>query len=178
MTSLIKQLAHDATEPFERLGVQLLRRGAPLVVAVSCLVVSAVFLTAALNNFLQELIGSQLATLSVGGIYLCAAAVSFIFSATGRQKSPVSEQDSPRTFQMRTEAAQPPAPTEGVSAFSQQIEGIVAPMLGVLHDAGLERERAALLAAAAIAKELKPVTCVAFALVTGFVVGQRLHKRR
>jgi hypothetical protein len=178
MTSLIKQLAHDATEPFERLGVQLLRRGAPLVVAVSCLGVSLVFLTAALNNFLQELMGPQLATLSVGGIYLCAAAIAFICSATGRQKSSLPEQDSPRPFPIRPEVAQPPSPPQGVSAFSQQIEGIVAPMLGVLHDAGLERERAALLAGAAIAKELKPVACVAFAVITGFVVGRRLHKRQ
>jgi hypothetical protein len=46
-----------------------------------------------------------------------------------------------------------------------------------LHDAGLERERATLLAGAAVFKELKPLTGVAFAIVTGFIVGRSFQAR-
>jgi hypothetical protein len=41
--------------------------------------------------------------------------------------------------------------------------------------AGLERERATLLAGAAVVKELKPLTGMAFAIVTWAVASGRLH---
>jgi hypothetical protein len=48
MTSLIKRMADEAAEPFERAGAQLFRKSALVFIGVSCLVVSLVFFTAAL----------------------------------------------------------------------------------------------------------------------------------
>jgi hypothetical protein len=70
------------------------------------------------------------------------------------------------------------SPSVGAVAFSRQIDGIVAPIDDVLRSAGLERERATLLAGAAIAKELKPLTSVAFALLAGFFVGRNMRARQ
>jgi hypothetical protein len=70
------------------------------------------------------------------------------------------------------------SPSIESAEFSKQIDGIVAPIDDVLRSSGLERERATLLAGAAIAKELKPLTSVAFALVAGFVVGRNMRARQ
>jgi hypothetical protein len=70
------------------------------------------------------------------------------------------------------------SPSVEAVGFSRQIDGIVAPIDDVLRSAGLERERATLLAGAAIAKELKPLTSVAFALVAGFIVGRNMRARQ
>ena len=70
------------------------------------------------------------------------------------------------------------SPSIESAEFSKQIDGIVAPIDDVLRSSGLERERATLLAGAAIAKELKPLTSVAFALVAGFIVGRNMRARQ
>jgi hypothetical protein len=59
MSTVIKGLARDASEPFERLGVRILRQGALFVFGLSGLLVSLVFLTIALNDFLQTRAGSE-----------------------------------------------------------------------------------------------------------------------
>jgi hypothetical protein len=177
MTSVIKRLADDAAEPFERLGTQLLRRGASLIVGIACLVVSLVFLTAALNNFLQNVVGPEIATLCVGGIYLCAAILLFIFAAIGLQESSVSNQENPHPLPITSKVEQPPSQPQGESEFTRQIDGIIAPVLNVLRDAGLERERAMLVAGSAITKELTPLTGVVFAVVAGFLLGRGLRTR-
>ena len=91
--------------------------------------------------------------------------------------TPDSGQETPvsRVEAMGEERA--PMQSNAPSDFTRQIDGVVEPILGVLHDAGLRRERAALVAGAAIAKELKPLTGVAFALVTGFILGRKLLER-
>lgn len=178
MSSLVNGLARDAAEPFERLGARFLRQGALFIFGLSCLLVSLVFLTIALNDFLQARAGTEIAALSIGGAYLSLAFISLVVVGVGLRETPDSGQET--TVASRVEAAgEEMAPTQSnaPSEFTRQIDGIVEPILGVLHDAGLGRERAALLAGAAIAKELKPLTGVAFALVTGFILGRKLHER-
>jgi hypothetical protein len=166
MTSLIKRMAYDAAEPFERLGAEVFRKGALVFIGVSCLVVSVVFFTAALNDFLRAVTGPELAALSVGGVYLAFALILFLTAGTGMIGA--QESGTPVALPVTAEAEKPIAmQSKGSSDFSRQIDGIIAPIHDVLRDAGLERERATLMAGAAIAKELTPLTGVAFAFVTG-----------
>ena len=67
MSSLIKGLARDASEPLEQLGARFLRQGALFIFGLSCLLVSLVFLTIALDDFLQTRAGTEIAALSIGG---------------------------------------------------------------------------------------------------------------
>ena len=177
MSLLINGLARDAAEPFERLGARFLTQGALFIFSLACLLVSLVFLTIALNDFLQTRAGTEIAALSIGGAYLSLAFISLAAGVAMRGR-PDSGQET--TVASRVEAAgEAMAPTQSNDSreFAREIDGIVEPILGVLHDAGLQRERAALLAGAAIAKELKPLTGVAFAIVTGFILGRKLHER-
>jgi hypothetical protein len=178
MSSMIKGLARDAAEPFEQLGARFMRQGALFIFGLACLLVSLVFLTVALNDFLQTRAGTEVAALSIGGAYLSLAFISLVVVGVGLRETPDSGQET--TIAPRVEAAgeeTAPVPSNAPSEFARQIDDVVAPILGVLRNAGLERERAALLAGAAIAKELKPLTGVAFALVTGFILGRKLHER-
>jgi hypothetical protein len=178
MSSLIKGLARDAAEPLEQLGARFLRQGALFIFGVFCLLVSLVFLTVALNDFLQRREGTEIAALTIGGAYLSLAFVLLAVVGVAMRGTPDSGQETP--IPSRVEAAGEelaPMQSNAPSEFTRQIDGIVEPILGILHDAGLRREHAALLAGAAIAKELKPLTGVAFAIVTGFILGRKLHER-
>jgi hypothetical protein len=174
MTSSIKRLAHDAAEPFERMGAPLLRRGVLLISAITFLVVSLVFFTTALYDFLRTLTEPEIATLSVGVIYLCTAVILLVFTGTGTHEVPDPGQGSHGSLSIIKSAVE----QKGSKEFSRQVDGIVAPVLNALRDTGLERERAMLVAGSAIIKEVTPLTGVAFAIVIGLVVGQRLRKRR
>jgi Putative Actinobacterial Holin-X, holin superfamily III len=178
MSSLIKGLARDVAEPLEQLGARFLRQGALFIFGVFCLLVSLVFLTVALNAFLQTRAGTEIAALSIGGAYLSLAFILLAVVGVAMRDAPDSGQET--TVPSRVEATggeTAPMQSNDPSEFTRQIDGIVEPILGVLHDAGLRRERAALAAGAAIARELKPLTGVAFALVTGFILGRKLHER-
>jgi uncharacterized membrane protein YkgB len=178
MSSVIKGLAHDAVEPIERLGARFLRQGALFIFSLACLLVSLVFLTIALYDFLQAREGTEIAALSIGGAYLSLAFISIAVAGVAMRDTPDSGHET--TIASKGEAAgeeMAPMQSNAPSEFTRQIDGIVEPILGVLHDAGLRRERAALLAGAAIAKGLTPLTGVAFAIVTGFILGRKLHER-
>jgi hypothetical protein len=43
MSSLVKRMAYDAAEPFERLGTHFLRKGALIIFGVASLLVSGLF---------------------------------------------------------------------------------------------------------------------------------------
>jgi hypothetical protein len=177
MSSLVNGLARDAAEPFERLGARILRQGAFFMFGFPCLLVSLVFLTIALNDFLQTRAGTEIAALSIGGAYLSLAFISLAAGVAMRGRPDPGQETTVATKVEAAGEEMAPRQSNDPSEFIRQIDGIVEPILGVLHDAGLQRERAALLAGAAIAKELKPLTGVVFALVTGFILGRKLHER-
>ncbi|MGH6836660.1 MAG: hypothetical protein ACREC9_14235 [Methylocella sp.] len=52
----------------------------------------------------------------------------------------------------------------------------VAPVLDILRDAGLVRERLALAAGAEIAKQLHPFSLAALAIAAGSILGQTLKQ--
>lgn len=183
MSSLVKHLASEAAEPFERLFAQIVRKGVPLFAAVACLATSAVFLTIALADFLHRTTGAEAEAAIIGGVYLCAAIIAFVIVARRKNALPNAGRGLPdargesRPRPLESEARQLAPEPKQTSDFSRQIDGIIAPVLNILHDAGLERERAMLAAGAATAKELKPVVGVAFAIITGILIGRRLSKR-
>jgi hypothetical protein len=166
MTWPIKRLAHEAAEPFERIGAQLLRRGALLILGITCLAVSLAFFTIALYAFLRTVTEPEIATLSVGGIYLCAAVIFLGLARAGTRPA------------IPGVVGNTPWQSKGPNGFSRQIDRMIAPVFDALRDAGLERERAMLVAGSSILKEVTPLTGVALAIVTGFVLGRRLRKRR
>jgi hypothetical protein len=179
MSSLIKRIAQDAAEPFERLGTHFLRKVALFTFALSCLLVSLVFVTIALNDYLRSLVGTEIAALSVGGTYLSLALISLTCIGIAKRDTPDTRQRAPvapRVKAVGEEMAE--MQSDEPREFARQIDDIVAPILDVLHDEGLERERATLLAGAAIVKKLKPLTGVVFAVVTGVIVGHTLRGHR
>jgi hypothetical protein len=165
-------------ERLERFSAQLLRRGVVFIFGLFCLLVSLAFMTVALNDFLQTLVGTKIAALSIGGAYLCIALISLAFVGTAmRSKTPVATKG--KTLAGETTLGNEAAEIQSVERkeFARQIDDIVAPVLDVLHDGGLERERAALVAAAAITKELRPLMGAAFAIAVGFILGRTLGER-
>jgi hypothetical protein len=154
------------------------------------------FFTVALND-VRSIAGSAIAALSIGAAYLSFALILFTVTASGLRQppntnSPDTNSAMPASFKSGAEepiksgaekmtlsrSMETSSPSVEAVGFSRQIDGIVAPIDDVLRSAGLERERATLLAGAAIAKALKPLTRVAFALVAGFFVGRNMRARQ
>ena len=200
MNSLIKRLAYDAAEPIERLSAQFLKKGALCLSGLACLVVSLAFFTVALNDYVRSIAGSEIAALSIGAAYLSFALILFTVATSAFQQLPDTNSAMSASFKsgaeepinsgtkepiksgteemMLSRSIEMSSPSVEAVEFSRQIDGIVAPIDDVLRSAGLERERATLLAGAAIANELKPLTSVAFALVAGFIVGRNVRARQ
>jgi hypothetical protein len=145
MTWPIKRLAHEAAEPFERIGAQLFRRGALLILGIACLAVSVALFTIVLHGFLRTVTGPEIASLSVGGIYFCAAVTFLVLGRTGTQKVPDPGQGSYGSASTIAPAAgKTPWQSEASNGFSRQVDRIIAPVFTALHEAGLEHERAML----------------------------------
>jgi hypothetical protein len=200
MNSLIKRLAFDAAEPIERLSAQFLKKGALCLSGLACLVVSLAFFTVALNDYVRSIAGSEIAALSIGAAYLSFALILFTVATSAFQQLPDTNSAMSASFKSGAEepinsgtkepiksgaekmtlsrSVEMSSPSIESAEFSKQIDGIVAPIDDVLRSSGLERERATLLAGAAIAKELKPLTSVVFALVAGFIVGRNMRVRQ
>ena len=200
MNSLIKRLAYDAAEPIERLSAQFLKKGALCLSGLACLVVSLAFFTVALNDYVRSIAGNEIAALSIGAAYLSFALILFTVATSAFQQLPDTNSAMSASFKSGAEepinsgteepiksgaekmtlsrSVEMSSPSIESAEFSKQIDGIVAPIDDVLRSSGLERERATLLAGAAIAKELKPLTSVVFALVAGFIVGRNMRARQ
>jgi hypothetical protein len=200
MNSLIRRLAFDAAEPIERLSAQFLKKGALCLSGLACLVVSLAFFTVALNDYVRSIAGREIAALSIGAAYLSFALILFTVATSAFQQLPDTNSAMSASFKSGAEepinsgtkepiksgaekmtlsrSVEMSSPSIESAEFSKQIDGIVAPIDDVLRSSGLERERATLLAGAAIAKELKPLTSVVFALVAGFIVGRNMRVRQ
>jgi hypothetical protein len=138
---------------------------------------SLVFFTAALNDYLRAVAGPEIAALSVGGVYLAFALILFLTAGTGRGRAQAQESGTPVVLPVMAAAEKTVAvQSKESSELSRQIDGIIAPIHDALRDAGLGRERATLVAGAAIAKEFTPLAGVAFAFVTGIMLGRNLGR--
>lgn len=173
MNALISRLISDATAPVEQMSARLFTKAALFLVAIGCLFVCSIFLTIALFIFVQPLVGTVMAALGTGSLYLGVAAICIAVASRGKaaQATPAALESDPMTE------------TKGISstqklAFASNNDEAVAPILDFLREAGLERERLALEAGMEIAKRLHPFALVAVAIGAGLILGRILKQRR
>jgi hypothetical protein len=173
MNALINRLISDATAPVEQMSARLFKKAVLSLVAIGCLFVCSIFLTIALFIFVQPLVGTTIAALGTGSLYLGVAGICFVFASRDRadQATPAAAESDPMT------EIKGNSPTQKL-AFARNMDEAIAPVLDILREAGLERERLALEAGMEIAKRLPPFTLVALALASGVVFGWILKQRR
>jgi hypothetical protein len=173
MSALISRLISDATAPVEQMSARLFTRAVLFLVAIGCLFVCSIFLTIALFIFVQPLVGTMIAALGTGSLYLGVAGICFVVASRGKadQATPAAPVSDPITKTKGNSSTQK-------LAFASNNDEVVAPILDFLREAGLERERLALEAGMEIAKRLPPFTLVALALASGVVFGWILKQRR
>ena len=172
MNALINRLISEAAAPIEKKSARLFKKAVLFFVAMSCLFVGSIFLTFALFVFVQKLAGTAIAALGTGGLYLGVALTCVVVASRERSRhsAPAAAESGPMTETRET----PPRPK---LEFASNIDEAVAPVLDILRDAGLERERLALAAATEIAKQLHPISLASLAIVVGFILGRILMQR-
>jgi hypothetical protein len=172
MNALISRLISDATAPVEQMSARLFKKAVLSLVAIGCLFVCSIFLTIALFIFVQPLVGTVIAALGTGSLYLGVAGICFVVASRDRgdQATPAAAvSDHPMTEMKGNSSTQK-------LAFASNNDEAVAPILDFLREAGLERERLALETGMEIAKRLHPFSLVALAVVAGFVLGRSLKQ--
>ncbi|MGI8567683.1 MAG: hypothetical protein ACR2KT_00615 [Methylocella sp.] len=154
------------------MSARLFKKAVLIFVAISCLFVGAILLTIALFVLVQPLVGTAIAALGTGGLYLGVAIICIIVASRdgGDQAAPAALASGPIPETQGN-------PTSQKRAFATNIDEAVAPILDVLRDSGLDRQRRALEAGAEIAKQLHPFSLAALAIVAGFILGRILTQR-
>ncbi|MGH6853140.1 MAG: hypothetical protein ACREDJ_08120 [Methylocella sp.] len=171
MNRLINRLVSAAAAPIGEMSARLFKSAALFSFAMSCLFVSAIFLTIALFVFVQPLAGTAIAALGAGGLYLGGALICL--AVASREKS---RHSAPAALASGPMPETNGNPTSQKFAFAGNIDAAVAPVLDILRDAGLERERLALAAGAEIAKQRRLFALATVAIVTGFILGRILTR--
>lgn len=190
MKALLARLAHDALAPIEQaardavipighLGARLLVRAELFLLAFGCLSVAGVFLAIALYMAIEPWAGTQYAVLVVGGLYLCVA-VAFIVAAMVLKlpfEPTRTTATGPAVTGEAVRLAAKPETEERVEAlhenpdFARAIDQAAAPLLDLLRETGLDRERLGLIAGVACAKQLRPMTLVGIVFAVGIAAG-------
>jgi hypothetical protein len=171
MNALINRLISDAAAPIEKRSARLFKRAVLFFVAMSCLFVGSIFLTIALFVFVQPLAGTAIAALGTGGLYLSVALICIVVAS--RESSRHGTPAAAESGAVKETRETPPQPK---LEFASNIDEAVAPVLDILRDAGLDRERLALAAGTEIAKQLHPFSLAALAVVAGFILGRILKQ--
>jgi Putative Actinobacterial Holin-X, holin superfamily III len=171
MNALISRLISDATAPVEQMSARLFKKAVLFLVAIGCLFVCSIFLTIALFIFVQPLVGTVIAALGTGSLYLGVAGICFVIASRDRgdQATPAAAVSDPKTEMKGNSSTQK-------LAFASNDDEAIAPILDFLREAGLKRERLALEAGMEIAKRLHPFSLVALAVAAGFVLGRSLKQ--
>jgi hypothetical protein len=171
MNALISRLISDATAPVEQMSARLFKKAVLSLVAIGCLFVCSIFLTIALFIFVQPLVGTVIAALGTGSLYLGVAGICFVVASRDRgdQATPAAAVSDPMTEMKGNSSTQK-------LAFASNDDEAIAPILDFLREAGLKRERLALEAGMEIAKRLHPFSLVALAVAAGFVLGRSLKQ--
>lgn len=182
MNSLVARIAEDAAAPIERAGANLLIKVGLFVLALASFVASAIVLTVALYEVAERWWGSLDALVCVGGLYLIFAIVlSSTATLWGRGSNRSRTETSPGQAEgkptARDASGQPRDTETQPPDMAGAIDRATTPLLGLLREHGMERERLAVAAAATVAKELHPWTIVGLFLVLGMVVGHFARSR-
>jgi hypothetical protein len=172
MNALISRLISDATAPVEQMSARLFKKAVLFLVAIGCLFVCSIFLTIALFIFVQPLVGTAIAALGTGSLYLGVAGICIAVASRDKaeQAAPAAAECDPMTGTKGNASTQK-------LAFGSNNDEAVAPILDFLRDAGLERERLALEAGMEIAKRLHPFSLAALAIAAGCILGRILKQR-
>ena len=131
----------------------------------------AVFLTIGFFEFLEPREGYTGAAMSVGGLYLAAALICIVLIARerpgrARQATAAGMEDEETPEEKELQSSQKRA------LFTSNIDKAVSPILDILREPGMERERLAVQAGAEIAKKMNPCSLVVIALVAGFILSR------
>ena len=181
MNHLIKQLAHEASAPVEEMLQRLIRTAALIALAAGCAIAASAFFTVDLFLYLQSLWGSLIAAASVAALYLLGALIFLLIAMRrpkilGAEAAPQPVAAAPLTAASVGAKATPATPRN--PQLAANIDAAVSPALGVLRQAGLEKEVLAIEAGAEIAKQLSPLSLVAIALAAGIFAGRTLGAKR
>lgn len=185
--SLIEGIASDAAAPIGQIGGQLLVKATLLALLLASSAVAAIFLTAALYCVMEQSMGRLEALLGIGVFYL-AIAVGFAVALSQSGRSSPAGTGNLTTFAVKSDekvrpeplAATGPQGTTGSdgtasgqrqSETSRALDRLAVPVLDVLREQGMERERAALAAGVMAAKELRPWMLVGLMVVVGVLMG-------
>lgn len=183
MNPLISRVVHDASAPLEDMLARLIKTAALVALAAGCAIAASVFLTMDLYWFIEARTGSLIAAGCIAGIYLVGALI-FMLLAMRRPARPAqiaAVAPAPVVANPVTAAPILAAASLGAQAaptparhpeFAANIDAAVAPVLGVLRDAGLEKEVLAIEAGTEVAKQLNPFSLVAFAVGAGLLIGR------
>jgi len=174
MNRMINRLVSEATAPIEAMSTRLFKEAVLIFLGINCLFVGAIFLTIALFVFLRPLIGNVEDALCVAGLYLAAAIVCVYFYA--RATTGKSRQAAASLMEEKDNMPPATAAYAQKAEFANNIDETVAPILDILRESGMERERLTLEAGAEIAKQLHPFSLVAFATVAGIIFGRILTR--
>jgi hypothetical protein len=184
MNPLIKRLAHEASAPLEEMLQRLIRTAALIALATGCAIAASAFFTIDLFLYLQSVWGSLIAAASVAALYLIGALIFLLIAMRRPPKIPGAEADAaPQTIaaapvmaaSVGARAAPAPARNPQLAA---NIDAAVSPVLGVLREAGLEKEVLAVEAGTEVAKQLNPFALVAIAVAAGVFFGRTLDVKR
>lgn len=168
MNEFVNRLLREATAPIVESSTRLIQKAVLVLFAVICLFVSWIFITVALYDFLEPLIGHADAALGLAGLYLIAGLL-FLFSAKRR----ASRRSRRSSVLEKAKLMQDIAETDQENGdFENNIDRSIAPFLEILQEAGMERERLALKAGAEAARQLTPFSLVALAMVVGVFIGR------
>jgi hypothetical protein len=153
----------------EAMGRRLATSAALLVAALIFLLACFAFLSVALYLWVAEVTEPALAALSVAGFHLVIAGACVIaFWLRGRAVKPSKKTVPPISN-----------PEDQVAAASRaeladSIDQTMAPLIAILHEAGMKPEEATLRLGTTLAKQVGPMALVALALAAGFMFGRRL----
>ena len=185
MIPVITRLVGEATAPIADAATQMAANVARsiLLLAIAGFAGFGALIagTIALFLFLEPRMGDLVAISLVACGWLIIALIAILAAYSGGRTShapaPALEAAPPapdpqRSQMMNDAASEPPID------FSQQIDGIVQPVAELLGQFGLQKETATLLAAAQIARGLKPIHVAGLALIAGFVAGSQLNSAK
>lgn len=192
LKSLIEGLAEDAIEPIGQMGGELLVEAFLLLIVLASAIVGTTLLTFAAYAVLVAWSDELTALLVLGGIFLAVAtivgALAFSRRYVSRAAAPAAGSDhAPR------EARLPPIAGAGLaqSAMSGAAAGdardrgpeqvrdqLVSPMLDLLGERGMERERLAVAAGMTLAEGMRPLASVGVMLALGVAIGHLLRHHR
>jgi hypothetical protein len=179
MTSLLSRIAEDAAAPVARLSGTLFIKATFFVLALASAGASAALLTIALLMELEPLIGALYAMLIVGALYLVAAVA--LASAVVLWKWPnAHEAPAPLGFTetgVKKEGREPAARNQPAPEMAHAFDRAAAPLLDLLHEQGMDRERLVLAAGVGLAKELRPWPMIGAVLALGVALGHFTRQR-